>query len=87
MLQDIPLAVVFEDEHLLVVNKAAGMVAHPSPGHASGTLVNALLHRFRLPALRLSADGLAVTAGDGAPGVLLSGPYPSVPRAILNISC
>jgi 23S rRNA pseudouridine1911/1915/1917 synthase len=39
----IPLDVLYEDAHLLVVNKAAGMVVHPSPGNASGTLVNALL--------------------------------------------
>ncbi len=45
--EDIPLAVVFEDEALLVVNKAAGMVVHPAPGHAGGTLVNALLHHVR----------------------------------------
>ena len=45
--QDIPLAVVFEDEFLLVVNKAAGMVVHPAPGHSDGTLVNALLHHVR----------------------------------------
>jgi len=43
--QDIPLAVVYEDEHLLVVDKPAGMVVHPAPGHPDGTLVNALLHR------------------------------------------
>jgi len=41
--QDIPLAVMFEDEHLLVVNKPAGLVVHPAPGHRDGTLVNALL--------------------------------------------
>ncbi len=40
----IPLDVVYQDEDLLVVNKAAGMVVHPAPGHRSGTLVNALLH-------------------------------------------
>lgn len=40
----IPLAVVHEDPDLIVVNKPAGMVVHPAPGHASGTLVNALLH-------------------------------------------
>jgi 23S rRNA pseudouridine1911/1915/1917 synthase len=39
----IPLEVVYEDEVLLVVDKAPGMVVHPSPGHSSGTLVNALL--------------------------------------------
>ena len=43
--ESIPLDVVFEDEHLLVVNKAAGMVVHPAPGNWSGTLVNALLGR------------------------------------------
>ena len=39
----IPLAVVHEDEHLVVVDKPAGMVVHPAPGHPGGTLVNALL--------------------------------------------
>jgi 23S rRNA pseudouridine1911/1915/1917 synthase len=42
--QDIPLDVLFEDEFLLVLNKPAGLVVHPAPGHRSGTLVNALLH-------------------------------------------
>ena len=39
----IPLAVLFEDEHLIVVEKPAGMAAHPGPGSETGTLVNALL--------------------------------------------
>jgi 23S rRNA pseudouridine1911/1915/1917 synthase len=42
--QDIPLKVVFEDEHLLVVDKPAGLVVHPAAGNFDGTLVNALLH-------------------------------------------
>jgi 23S rRNA pseudouridine1911/1915/1917 synthase len=42
--EPIPLDVVFEDPHLLVVNKRAGMVVHPAPGNPTGTLVNALLH-------------------------------------------
>ena len=41
--QDIPLDVVFEDEHLVVINKPAGLVVHPAPGHPDGTLVNALI--------------------------------------------
>jgi 23S rRNA pseudouridine1911/1915/1917 synthase len=41
--EDLPLDVVYEDGQLLVVNKAAGMVVHPAPGHRTGTLVNALL--------------------------------------------
>ena len=42
--QDIPVDIVYEDEHLLVVNKPQGMVVHPAPGNPDGTLVNALLH-------------------------------------------
>ena len=45
--QDIPLNIVFEDDHLLVVDKPAGLVVHPAAGHADGTLVNALLHHCR----------------------------------------
>lgn len=46
--EDIPLDIVYEDDDLLVINKASGMVVHPAPGHYSGTLVNALLYRFQL---------------------------------------
>jgi len=42
--QDIPLNIVFEDKHLLVVDKPAGLVVHPAAGNCDGTLVNALLH-------------------------------------------
>lgn len=42
--QDIALNIVFEDEHLLVIDKPAGLVVHPAAGHADGTLLNALLH-------------------------------------------
>ena len=45
--QDIPVEVVYEDDALVVVNKAAGMVVHPAPGHPDGTLVNALLFQVR----------------------------------------
>ena len=41
--EDIPLDVVFEDEHILVINKPAGLVVHPAAGNWSGTLLNALL--------------------------------------------
>ena len=42
--QDIPLTIVFEDDHLIVIDKPAGMVVHPAAGNPDGTLVNALLH-------------------------------------------
>ena len=45
--QDIPLTVLYEDEHLLAIDKPPGVVVHPSPGHDSGTLVNALLHHVK----------------------------------------
>ena len=42
--QDIPLTVLYEDSQLIVIDKPAGMVVHPAPGHSQGTLVNALLY-------------------------------------------
>ncbi len=42
--EPIEIEILFEDEHLIVINKRAGIVVHPAPGHYSGTLVNALLH-------------------------------------------
>jgi 23S rRNA pseudouridine1911/1915/1917 synthase len=45
--QDIPLSIVYEDEHLIVVDKPAGLVVHPAAGNLDGTLVNALLHHCR----------------------------------------
>ncbi|MDP9350770.1 MAG: S4 domain-containing protein, partial [Chloroflexota bacterium] len=44
--EEIPLSVVYEDEHLVVLDKPAGMVVHPGAGHATGTLVHALLARY-----------------------------------------
>lgn len=41
--EDIPLDILYEDEDILIVNKPKGMVVHPAPGHASGTLVNAIM--------------------------------------------
>lgn len=42
--ENIPLEILFEDEHLIIINKPAGLVVHPAPGHYTGTLVNAILH-------------------------------------------
>ncbi|KAL7584849.1 RNA pseudouridine synthase 2, chloroplastic [Lactuca sativa] len=47
--EDIPLDIVYEDEHVLVVNKPAHMVVHPAPGNTTGTLVNGILHHCSLP--------------------------------------
>ncbi|SQG82927.1 RNA pseudouridylate synthase [Streptococcus uberis] len=45
--EDIPIDIVYEDEDLVIINKAQGMVVHPSAGHSSGTLVNALLYHIK----------------------------------------
>ncbi len=45
--EDIPLDIIYEDKHLLVVNKPQGMVVHPAAGNYTGTLVNALLFRYK----------------------------------------
>ena len=60
--QDIPLDIVYEDSDLIVVNKARGMVVHPAPGHADGTLVNALLHHC--------GDSLSGIGGERRPGIV-----------------
>jgi 23S rRNA pseudouridine1911/1915/1917 synthase len=59
--QALPIGVVYEDAHLAVVDKPAGMVVHPAPGHADGTLVNALLHHL---------DGLSSVGGEQRPGLV-----------------
>jgi 23S rRNA pseudouridine1911/1915/1917 synthase len=55
--EDIPLDVRYEDEHLLIVNKAAGMVVHPAFGHRTGTLVHALLHHMGSDPILLESSG------------------------------
>ena len=45
--QDLPITIVYEDDHLLVVDKPQGMVVHPAPGNPDGTLVNALLYHCK----------------------------------------
>jgi 23S rRNA pseudouridine1911/1915/1917 synthase len=52
--ENLPLSIVYEDADVLVVDKPAGMVVHPAPGHATGTLVNALL--FHYPQMQIGDD-------------------------------
>lgn len=54
--QDIPLSIIYEDEDLAVVDKPAGMTAHPAPGHPDNTLINAILAHF--PDLPAGSDAL-----------------------------
>ncbi|MCX6537427.1 MAG: RluA family pseudouridine synthase [Acidobacteria bacterium] len=57
----LPIDVLFEDSDVIVVNKPAGMVVHPAPGHAAGTLVNALLHHV---------NDLSGVGGELRPGIV-----------------
>lgn len=57
----LPLTVLYEDQHLIVIDKAVGMVVHPAAGHPRGTLVNALLHH---------CDDLAGVGGELRPGIV-----------------
>jgi 23S rRNA pseudouridine1911/1915/1917 synthase len=59
--EDIPLTVLYEDNDMVAIDKPAGMVVHAGAGVRSGTLVNALLHRFA---------SLSTTAGDLRPGIV-----------------
>lgn len=57
----IPLDILYEDEHLIIINKPAGMVVHPAPGHPTGTLVHALLYH---------CENLAGIGGVERPGIV-----------------
>lgn len=59
--EDIPVEIRYADEHLAIVDKPSGLVVHPAPGHAGGTLVNALLHHL---------GGLSSVGGDSRPGIV-----------------
>ena len=63
--ESIPFGVAYEDETMLIVDKPAGLVVHPSAGHTTGTLVNALLGRSRD-----RGEALGSIAGVGRPGIV-----------------
>ncbi|WP_282136851.1 RluA family pseudouridine synthase [Seonamhaeicola maritimus] len=70
--EDIPIDVVYEDDELLVVNKPAGMVVHPGHGNYSGTLINALIHRFdNLPNNTSDRPGLVHRIDKDTSGLLV----------------
>ena len=60
--ENIPLAILYEDQDLLIVNKPKGMVVHPAPGHMTGTLVNAVMYHCK--------DSLSGINGEIRPGIV-----------------
>lgn len=75
--EPIPLDIVYEDDDLIVVNKPAGMVVHPAPGHRSGTLVHALLHH--VDGGSVAADDEPEAADDEAIGLSMVNALPASP--------
>lgn len=69
--EDIPIDIVYEDDDLLVINKASGMVVHPAPGHYTGTLVNALLYRFNLNSGEANRPGIVHRLDKDTSGLML----------------
>lgn len=72
--ENVPLDILFEDQHLLIVNKASGMVVHPAPGHYHGTLVNAVLYHcpdFQRPGADLTRPGIVHRLDRDTSGVMV----------------
>ena len=70
--EDLPIDIVYEDDTLLVVNKAAGMVVHPGHGNYSGTLINALIYHFKnLPNNSSERPGLVHRIDKDTSGLLV----------------
>lgn len=69
--ENIPIDIIYEDDDLLVINKASGMVVHPAPGHYTGTLVNALLYRFDLNSGEANRPGIVHRLDKDTSGLML----------------
>lgn len=85
--ENISLHVLFEDEYLIVINKPAGMVVHPSHGHSSGTLVHALIHHCpNLPVINgVHRPGIVHRLDKGTSGSLVVAKNASTHQALLDI--
>jgi len=69
--EDIFVDIIYEDDDLLVINKASGMVVYPAPGHYTGTLVNALLYKFNLSSGDVSRPGIVHRLDKDTSGLML----------------
>lgn len=80
--EDIPLDIVYEDEHVIVLNKPAGLVVHPAAGHATGTLVNALLaHAPELE--RLPRGGIVHRLDKDTSGIMFAARSPLAHQSLV----
>jgi 23S rRNA pseudouridine1911/1915/1917 synthase len=82
----IPLNILYEDDDIIVINKAAGMVVHPAPGNWSGTLVNALLHHVKT--LKREAGslrpGIVHRLDKDTTGVIIAAKHPEAQRRLIQ---
>lgn len=69
--EDIPLDIVYEDDDLLVINKASGMVVHPAPGNYTGTLVNALIYKYNIDCGENNRPGIVHRLDKDTSGLML----------------
>ena len=87
--ENIPLNILFEDEHILVVNKPAGLVVHPAPGNWSGTFVNALLYHCqqanKLPGQDLLRPGIVHRLDKDTTGLLIAAKTEEAHRKLIEL--
>lgn len=84
--EDIPLDILYEDEHLIAINKPAGMVVHPAPGNWHGTLVHALTFRYSsLRTLGGPRPGIVHRLDKGTSGVILAALTPAAQRGLMTL--
>lgn len=81
----IALDILFEDEHLLIVNKPAGMVVHPAPGHPTGTFVNALLHHCNTLEVDSLRPGIVHRLDKDTSGVLVAAKTSQVHAQLVSL--
>lgn len=86
--QDIPLDILYEDEHLLIINKPVGMVVHPAPGHPNGTFVNALLHhcKWKVPESDLR-PGIVHRLDKDTSGILIAAKTAETHQKLVAMFC
>ncbi len=80
----IPLEILYEDEAILCINKPAGMVVHPAPGHHSGTFVNALLHHCDMTPSKDLRPGIVHRLDKETSGVLLAAKTPEAHQKLVE---
>ena len=86
--ENIPLDILFEDDHLLIINKPAGMVVHPAPGHPQHTFVHALLHHCKgLPFADTLRPGIVHRLDKDTSGVLLAAKTLEAHQKLVSLFC